>query len=351
MSIIPPTMKAVVVKEKGVIAVEDVPVPTLADDEILVKVAAVAQNPTDWQHVDLVGNPGTILGCDWSGHVVKRGSKVSKFAFADHVAGFAHGGTYTDRGAFAEYVKAPEDLAWKVPSDEISNEESATLGCAFWTAVQALFHPGRLGLVEPPKKVKREEWIFVYGGSTSVGVYAVQLAHVAGYKVVSVASPHNHDLVKNKGADAVFDYKDPQVVEKIKAATKNSLHLALDTISSAETQSLVVRSLADGPGKIIVLQKPEEEAIKLRSDVTIQHTLIYTALGKEFTLGTFYPASNEDRAHIAQFLKKLPDLINAGVVRHNKIKRWQGGLEAIKDGLQFQREGKLSGQKIVYRVG
>lgn len=36
----------------------------------------------------------------------------------------------------------------------------------FWTAVQALFHPTRLGLVEPPNKVDKEEWVLVYGGSS-----------------------------------------------------------------------------------------------------------------------------------------------------------------------------------------
>ena len=48
-------------------------------------------------------------------------------------------------------------------------------------------------------------WFFIYGGSSSVGQYAIQLAKLSGYKVATVASPHNFELVKNFGADVVFD--------------------------------------------------------------------------------------------------------------------------------------------------
>lgn len=47
--------------------------------------------------------------------------------------------------------------------------------------------------------------IYIHAGSTSVGINAIQLAHLAGYKVVTSASPRNHDLLRGFGADAVFD--------------------------------------------------------------------------------------------------------------------------------------------------
>ena len=67
---------------------------------------------------------------DWAGDVVKVGGSVTTFAVGDKIAGFSHGGTYTDRGAYAEYVKQPADLAWKIPEGTISYEEAATMGCA-----------------------------------------------------------------------------------------------------------------------------------------------------------------------------------------------------------------------------
>lgn len=51
--------------------------------------------------------------------------------------------------------------------------------------------------------------LFVYGGSSSVGQYAIQLAKLSGYKVITTASKRNHELVKGLGADLVFDVSGP----------------------------------------------------------------------------------------------------------------------------------------------
>lgn len=344
-------MKALITQSNKTVAVEEVPVPTIADNEILAKTVAVAQNPTDWKYVESITNTGTISGCDWSGNVVQVGKNVKDISVGDHVAAFVHGGNYKDRGAFAEFVKAEADLVWKVPKGTLSHEEAATLGCAFWTAAQALFHPKRLGLTESPSKALKNEWVFVYAGSTSVGMYALQLAHAAGYRVITVASPKNHDLCKSLGADVVFDYKDPSAVDKIKEATGNSIHAALDTISLEQSQNFTIKSFGPGPGKIIVLLPPQEAAQKLRQDVKIQHTLLYTALGKGFDYGpTRFDASSEDREQMVDFLQTVPGLVSSGAVKPNPIKLWDGGLSAIKDGLQWMKEGNNSGEKIVYKV-
>lgn len=152
MSAIPETMKALVIQEDKTAKVQDIPVPEIKDDEVLVKVVAVAQNPTDWKrtspyHMNLyyrpfahrnayadvkyMTHPGTISGCDWSGYVVKTGKNVSTPAIGAHVAGFVHGSTYTDSGAFAEYLKTSADLTWTVPEGTVTHEQAATLGCAY----------------------------------------------------------------------------------------------------------------------------------------------------------------------------------------------------------------------------
>ncbi|KAH9941947.1 GroES-like protein [Amylocystis lapponica] len=348
MATIPQTMKALLVQEDKTVAVKDHPVPPVGDDNVLVKVIAVAQNPTDWKFVDFLTNPGKVLGCDFSGYVAAIGKNVTSRKIGDHVAGFVQGGTYTDYGAYAEYISTPAELSWVVPANTISHEQAASLGCAFWTSVQAFYHPTRLGLVEPPAKVGTEEWVFVYGGSSSVGQYAVQLAHLSGYKVVSTASPRNFELVKSFGADAVFDYKDPDVVEKIKSVTGDSIRSVFDTISDATTQGISVRAVAPGGGKVVIVLGPEANP---RTDVQVIPTLIYTSLGRTFNFGpTKFAASPEDKAHMAAFLVKVPQLISEGKIIPNKVKVWDGGLSAVKDGLQYMREGKVSAEKIVYRV-
>ena len=81
--------------------------------------------------IDEYSAPGLISGCDFSGYVVKAGSKVNNVVVGDHVAGFTHGGTYTDRGAFAEYTKVSGDLVLKVPKDTLTHEEASTLACGY----------------------------------------------------------------------------------------------------------------------------------------------------------------------------------------------------------------------------
>ena len=122
---------------------------------------SVAQNPTDWKRtscqavstrssadlispyvdVDNNGKPGSVLGCDFSGVVVQAGKRVLDSGsnsstgvtvrVGDHVAGFVMGSTFPDRGAYAEYVKTPAELAWIVPEGTLTHEEAATLGCAY----------------------------------------------------------------------------------------------------------------------------------------------------------------------------------------------------------------------------
>ncbi|KAI0807655.1 GroES-like protein [Fomes fomentarius] len=300
---IPQTMKAVVIEEDRRASIKDLPVPSVGDHDVLIKTVSIAQNPTDWKR-------------------------------------FVHGSAFSDEGAFAEFVKTPADLVWVVPDNTFSHDEAATLGCAFWTAVQALCHPTRLGLVEPPAKASGDEWIFVYGGSSAVGQFAVRLAALSGYRVVSTASPRNFDLVKSLGASEVFDYKDPKVVSKIKAATGDSIKKAVDTISEKVTQRITAETIAPSGGEIILVLGPEDA------------TLIYTALGRAFDFlgGSHYPVSEEDRTHMAQFLLKVPKLVRDGAVKPLPIKFWEGGLTAVPDGMQYMREGKVSAEEIVHRV-
>ena len=139
----------------GQIAVKEHPVPSIADDEILVKTAAFALNPSDhkgtapstrlpkcpWHAYVLMppgavidwnlGTEGSIVGYDFSGIVVKAGKDITAGPkVGDPVAGFVHGAMYPDEGAFAEYVKASADLVWTVPENTFSHELAAAYGAA-----------------------------------------------------------------------------------------------------------------------------------------------------------------------------------------------------------------------------
>jgi len=74
-------------------------------------------------------------------------------------------------------------------------------------------------------------------------------------------------------------------------------------------------------------------------------------MGKPFSLlGTDFPASKEDRAQAVGFVKKIPGLLTSGAIKPLPILVWEGGLDKIKDGLEHMKNGKVSGQKIVYHI-
>ena len=108
----------------------------------------------------------------------------------------------------------------------------------------------------------------------SCGQYATQLLRASGYKVVTTASPRNFALVQSLGADAVFDYRDPEVVTKIKAATGNSIKSALDTISEKESLRITADSIGSQGGKVVVLLPPSPEATS-RKDVEFKRECLH----------------------------------------------------------------------------
>ena len=359
---LPTQMKALVTTEDHRTEISTVPLPTLGDDEILIRTLAITINPTDWKHVALISGPGNRVGCDFCGVVEQLGPNVknSSLSVGDRVAGFVHGGYSPDRGSFAEYLKTDSEIVAKIP-ENIDELTAASLGIGGETAVQALFH--RLAIPVPDFsngaiEVKQDSpEILIWSGSTTVGQWAIQLAHISGYKVITTASPKNHPLLKELGADDLYDYRDETTPSKI-AAKYPHLSKALDCISENGTQQLCVKSLGTDGGNVVVLLKPDKEAIEMRKgEVNIIHTLAYTALGRPFKYGraeydeTRVTADknlmkewlNGDQGHFYKLLKK-------GLLRGNRIKPMQGGLDKIPEGLRYVQEGKASAEKLTYRI-
>ena len=125
--------------------------PTIEDDEVLIKVVAISLNPTDWKRERFVdkscdirvtsiwlsdffsprAKADSIIGCDLSGTVVEVGKNVSSLKLGDHVLTIKHGSTYPGEGAFAQYAKAPAELVWAIPDGTLTFEESATYNVAW----------------------------------------------------------------------------------------------------------------------------------------------------------------------------------------------------------------------------
>lgn len=331
--------------------VAPVPVPEIEDNEILVRVRCVALNPTDFKHVDILSPRGAIIGCDYSGTVAKVGLKApGAWDVGQRVAGVTHGGLYPDRGSFAEYLKIPGDLAWKVPSD-VSDDEAATFGVSAITAMLAL--NVRLGVPWiDGGPVNRQEHsdtpILVYSGSTSAGLYAIQLAKLAGLKVVTTASPRSHDLVKEYGADDVFDYRSPTAIEDITRSYPN-IDRAMDCFSedgSTDFCANVVRNGNKNKGRVVTLLDSGKTNI---DGVEVEFMLAYSVFNKEFQwlppFGPKFGRIPSDNEALRRFYSSLPDLSKQ--LKPPPLKKMDGGLEHLAIGLDLLRQGKVSGTKLV----
>jgi NADPH:quinone reductase-like Zn-dependent oxidoreductase len=208
------------------LTVSAAPMPTPAAGEILVRSQAIALNPFDGV-VQTLGSIVTpwitypaILGSDVAGVVVAVGKSVRLFKPGDRVVGLALGmdklANRPAEGAFQKYVILRQEAVAQIP-DTISFEQAAVLPLAVATAACGLFLPNqlRLGLPRVNKVEPNGKTVLIWGGSTSVGSAAIQLAVAAGYEVVTTASPRNFAYVQGLGARRVFDYNAPKVVAQI----------------------------------------------------------------------------------------------------------------------------------------
>jgi NADPH:quinone reductase-like Zn-dependent oxidoreductase len=199
-------MKAILCEQYGgpeVLSLDDVPVPRVGPNGVLVQVHASSVNPVDWKYrrgwlhaVRPVVFP-VIWGCDLSGVVVEVGPAVTLFKPGDVVYGFKDGYVgKTYRGTYAEYVVSPENTLAKKPAG-LSHEEAAAIPLAALTAWQALLKQGRL---------KAGQRVLIHAGAGGVGVMAIQIAKAFGAYVAATAGPHNQELLRDLGADQPIDY-------------------------------------------------------------------------------------------------------------------------------------------------
>jgi len=271
----------------------------------------------------------------------------------DRVAAAVVGG-FGGQGAFAEYAKVYSDLVWKIPQGT-TFEQAVAIGSPLNAAVLGLYGARELGLApnfdSAPPKGANETWIFIYGGSSGVGQFAIQLAKLSGYKTVTVASPRNHEFLKTLGADEVFDYKDPDMIQKVKNVAGNNITHVFDAISTSDTQFTAVKVLAeDKPGKVVLVSPHAEGVNDIRKEVQITMVNAFSAYASN--LKPFGVVDDDvARGALSVFLQKLPGLVKDGKLKHIPVKKLDGGLEkVVSDGYEYISQGKVSAEKLVFVV-
>jgi NADPH:quinone reductase-like Zn-dependent oxidoreductase len=184
-----------------VIKLQDVDMPEVADDGVLVRVKAASVNPLDWHYMrgmpyfmrasaGLSRPKDNTLGVDLAGYVEATGKNVTRFQPGDEVFGVRG-------GALAEYVSVRENGVIQRKPANLTFEQAASVPVAAFTALQAL--RDKAG-VQPGHKV------LINGAAGGVGTFAVQIAKALGAQVTGVCSTGNVEMVRSIGADRVIDY-------------------------------------------------------------------------------------------------------------------------------------------------
>ncbi|KAF4494321.1 oxidoreductase [Fusarium agapanthi] len=317
-----PNVAAVLLVKQGKLTLQQRPVPTPKEGELLVRNAAVAANPSDWkiQALGLSNNFPAVLGSDLSGVVVSVGPGVTRFRTGDRVIAFALGviSDNIDKAAFQTYTLLDEVATTHLP-DNISFEEGSVLPVGVLTAAIAVFDG--LGLPLGESNAEEDGAILVWSG----------------------ASAH-HEWLKTLGATDTWDYHDPQVAQKIAAALKASgtkIRGVIDARAEGSSFDSVAEILTDAertPGCKATALFPWPEETSLPAGIEGHHT---NCVG--FTVN--YP----DIACwvFGGWLSKA--LEDGRIKPAPRARVIDGGLEATQEVLNLLSAG-ASGEKFVLKV-
>ena len=259
-------MKASVCYKQNDLRTEDLPIPEISDNEVLIKMLACGLCGTDIQKIrgDSVNKP-TVLGHEVVGEIVKKGKNVSKFEIGDRVITAIHvpcftchycnKGHYTiceqfrtnniDPGGFAEFIRIPElhlnHLTHKV-SNNVTDEEATLIepiACCLHGLKQADIRPN--------------DSVLIMGAGT-IGILHAQLAKIKGANKVIVSDMSEFKLQKalKVGCDYAINIKEKNIIDEVNKITDGQ---GVDVIVIAAGVSSLVAdavNMVRRAGKIIV---------------------------------------------------------------------------------------------------
>ena len=258
-------------------------VPVLSSGEVLIKVAFAGVNRPDCSQRSGRYPPpkgaSPIMGLEVSGHIAAVGEGVRGWALGDRVCALCNGGGYAD------FVAVPASQALPIPQG-MGLLQAAALPENYFTVWVNLFLRGHL---------KAGETLLVHGGSSGIGLTAIQLAKAFGAKVYCTTGSVEKNMACLKaGADAAINYKTQDFVTETLGLTQGQgVDIVLDMVGGDYVdRNLKVLAVEGRLIQIAFLQ-----GAKVNVDLT---SLMVKRIA--FTGSTLRPRTIEDKAHIAQSL-------------------------------------------------
>jgi NADPH2:quinone reductase len=304
-------MKAIEITEFGgpeVLKLGKRPTPEPGEGEVLIKVSASGVNRPDVLqrkgHYPVPAGASDIPGLEIAGEivggVVPQSAAQNPFGLkqGDRVCALVQGGGY------AEYACAPLLQCLPVP-DGLSDVDAASLPETCFTVWSNVFDRGHLGAGEGAPN----ESLLVHGGSSGIGVTAIQIASALGYTVYTTAGTDEKcRACEALGASLAINYKTGDFVDAVKAATNGR---GVDVILEMVAGDYIRRdltALADG-GRIVLIALLGGAKVELNLSDVLRRRLSLTG-------STLRPRSIEFKAKIAaQLYKKVWPLFAGGQIK------------------------------------
>ena len=270
--------------------------PSPQAGEVLVKVAFAGVNRPDC--LQRSGRypppPGAspIVGLEISGEVLALGEGVTQWRIGDKICALTNG------GAYAEYATVPEGQALPIPAG-FSLLQAAALPENFFTVWAHVVQRGKL---------KSGESILIHGGSSGIGLTAIQLARAFGAHVYcTVGNAEKVAACLKAGAHAAIDYKTQDYVEEVlKLTDQKGVNAILDMVGGSYMQRNLKALAIEGRLLQIAFLQPSKVEVDWVSLMAKRLT---------FTGSTLRPRSAQDKAQIASDLKaQVWPLLAAGKV-------------------------------------
>ncbi len=267
-------MKAVVITRPGgpeVLSIREMPEPEVGPEEVRVAVRATALNRADvlqrlGRYPAPPGSPADVPGLEFAGEVETCGGRAQRFRPGNRVMGIVGGGGH------AEKVVVHERVCLPVPPS-LGFEEAAAVPEAFLTAYDALYLRGRL---EPG------EVVLITAAGSGVGTAAVEIAAVAGARVVALSrTEEKRRRLEGLGAEAALDPEAADILERVRSLSGDGgADLALDLVGAAGWD-LLMEALAPR-GRLVLVgtlggaRVEADLSVLMRKRLTVVGTVLRT---------------------------------------------------------------------------